>query len=97
MKAVKEAWGGLLKPVFVPASIVIFVMITFSVIYAGTAGFLDKIAVKDVGRYEAGLLKHLRGTGKDLLDDITKNDRKVKGELEDKIKAALTAFAKDFA
>ena len=33
----------------------------------------------------------------DLLDDITKNDRKVKGELEDKIKAALTAFAKDFA
>ncbi|AMY21986.1 MULTISPECIES: BCCT family transporter [Nocardiaceae] len=37
MKAVKEAWGGLLKPVFVPASIVIFVMITFSVIYAGTA------------------------------------------------------------
>ncbi|WP_179276322.1 BCCT family transporter [Rhodococcus sp. 06-235-1A] len=37
MKAVKEAWGGLLKPVFVPASIVIFVMIAFSVIYAGTA------------------------------------------------------------
>jgi choline/glycine/proline betaine transport protein len=37
VKAVKEAWGGLLKPVFVPASIVIFVMITFSVIYAGTA------------------------------------------------------------
>jgi choline/glycine/proline betaine transport protein len=37
MKAVKEAWGGLLKPVFVPASVVIFVMIAFSVIYAGTA------------------------------------------------------------
>ena len=66
-------------------------------IYAGTSGYLDKVAVKDVGRYEAGLLKHLRSNDKALLDDITKNDRKVKGELEDKIKAALTAFAKDFA
>jgi F-type H+/Na+-transporting ATPase subunit alpha len=66
-------------------------------IYAGTSGMLDKIGVKDVGRFEQGLLKHLRSNGKDLLEDITKNDRKVKGELEDKIKAALNAFAKDFA
>ena len=29
------------------------------VIFAGTNGYLDKIAVKDVARYEAGLLKHL--------------------------------------
>ena len=37
MKAIKEAWGGLLKPVFVPASVVIIGMIAFSVIYASTA------------------------------------------------------------
>ncbi len=67
------------------------------VIYAGTNGYLDKVGVKDVGRYEAGLLKHLRAKNADLLDDITKNDRKVKDELEDKIKAALDAFAADFA
>ncbi|MCC1480687.1 F0F1 ATP synthase subunit alpha [Roseibaca sp. Y0-43] len=67
------------------------------VIYAGTQGYLDKIAVKDVGRYEAGLLAHLRGKHKALLDDMTVNDRKVKGELEDKIRAALDEFAKDFA
>ncbi|MBN2761211.1 MAG: F0F1 ATP synthase subunit alpha [Rhodobacteraceae bacterium] len=67
------------------------------VIYAGTQGYLDKIAVKDVGRYEAGLLSHLRGKHKALLDDMTVNDRKVKGELEDKIRAALDEFAKDFA
>jgi F-type H+/Na+-transporting ATPase subunit alpha len=42
-------------------------------------------------------LQYLRTTGKDVLEDITKNDRKVKGDLEDKIKAALNAFAKDFA
>ncbi|MGR3795940.1 F0F1 ATP synthase subunit alpha [Vannielia sp. SX4] len=67
------------------------------VIYAGTNGYLDKVAVSDVGRFEAGLLAHLRGKHEDLLADITNNDRKVKGELEDKIKAALDEFAKDFA
>ena len=67
------------------------------VIYAGTAGYLDKIAVSDVGRFEAGLLKHLRGAGRALLDDITKNDRKVAGDLEKAIRAQLDAFVKDFA
>ena len=67
------------------------------VIYAGTKGYLDKVAVKDVVRFETGLLAHLRAKNADLLADITDNDRKVKGELEDSIKAALEAFAKDFA
>ncbi|CUH64449.1 ATP synthase subunit alpha [Thalassovita gelatinovora] len=67
------------------------------VIYAGTNGYLDKIDVKDVGRFEAGMLAHLRGKNADLLADITNNDRKVKGELADKIKAALDDFAADFA
>jgi len=67
------------------------------VIFAGTKGYLDGIAVKDVGRYEAGLLKYLRSTRKDLLDWITKEDPKIKGEAEDKIRAALDEFAKTFA
>jgi F-type H+/Na+-transporting ATPase subunit alpha len=67
------------------------------VIYAGTAGYLDKVPVKDVGRYEAGLLKHLRTTGKALLADITTKDRKVAGDLEKAIRAEIDAFAKDFA
>ena len=67
------------------------------VIYAGTKGYLDKVAVKDVARFEAGLLKHLRTNAKDVLDMITKEDPKIKGEAEDKIKAAIDAFAKDFA
>ncbi len=67
------------------------------VIYAGTKGYLDKIAVKDVNRFEAGLLAHLRSQNADLLADITNNDRKVKGELDDAIKAAIEAFSKDFA
>ncbi|MCK0121738.1 F0F1 ATP synthase subunit alpha [Loktanella sp. F6476L] len=67
------------------------------VIFAGTNGYLDKVDVKDVGRFEAEMLKHLRANNADLLADITDNDRKVKGELADKVKAALDAFAKDFA
>ena len=67
------------------------------VIFAGANGFLDKIAVKDVGRYEAGLLKHLRTKGAALLADITSKDRKVTGDLEKAIRAELDAYAKDFA
>ena len=67
------------------------------VIYAGTSGYLDKVAVKDVTRFEAGLLKHLRTKGKAVLDDITADDRKVAGDLEKAIRAELDAFAKDFA
>jgi F-type H+-transporting ATPase subunit alpha len=65
-------------------------------IYAGTKGYLDNIEVADVGRYETGLVAHLRSNNSELLNDITNNDRKVKGELEDSIKAALDTFSKDF-
>ena len=67
------------------------------VIFAGTNGYLDKVDVKDVGRFEAGLLAHLRGKHQDLLDWITNEDPKIKGDAADKIKAALDAFAADFA
>ena len=67
------------------------------VIFAGTKGYLDKIAVGDVGRFEQGLLSHLRGKHKDLLDYITVEDPKIKGEAEDRIRAALDEYANDFA
>jgi len=67
------------------------------VIYAGVNGYLDKLDVKDVGRFEAGMLAHLRGKHQDLLDHITNDDPKIKGDAEDKIKAALDAFSADFA
>ena len=67
------------------------------VIFAGTNGYLDNIDVSEVGRFEQGLLKHLRANAADLLADIANNDRKVKGDLEDSIRAALDAFAADFA
>ncbi len=67
------------------------------IIYSGIKGYLDGIVVRDVGRFERGLLNHLRGNHQDLLDDITNNDRKVAGELEDGIKAAIDGFAEGFS
>ena len=67
------------------------------VLYAGTNGYLDNIAVSDVGRFEAGLLAHMRGNAQDVLDFISKEDPKIKGEAEDKVKAAVEDFAKSFA
>jgi len=67
------------------------------VIFAGTNGYLDKVDLNDVGRYEAGLLAHLRGKHQDLLDWITTEDPKIKGDAADRVKAALDEFAADFA
>ena len=66
------------------------------VIHSGTSGFLDKIEIGDVVRFERGLIGHLRANCQDLLADITENDRKVQGELKDKINAAITEFAASF-
>jgi len=68
-----------------------------AVIFAGIKGYLDKLPVRDVGRFEAGLLKHLRSNRKDILDWITNDDPKIKGDAEDKLKAAIDEFAKTFA
>ena len=66
-------------------------------IFAGTNGYLDKISVSEVGRFEAGLLTNLRGKHSDLLEYITKEDPKIKGEAADKISSVLDEFSADFA
>ncbi len=68
------------------------------IIFAGTNGYLDKIDVKDVGRFEAGLLTFLRTKKADFLQWITDEDPKFKGgEPVEKMKAALDEFASTFA
>jgi len=67
------------------------------VIFAGTNGYLDGIGVNEVGRYEAGLISHLRNNHADLLSFITNDDPKIKGDAEAKIRAALDEYAADFA
>ncbi len=67
------------------------------VIFAGVNGYLDKIAVGDIKRFEAGLLNHMRSKHKDVMDWITNEDPKIKGDAADKLKAAIDTFASDFS
>ncbi len=66
-------------------------------IYAGTNGYLDKVDVSQVGSFETGFLAHIRGKHASLLEHITKEDPKIKGEIEDKIRSALDEYTADFA
>jgi len=67
------------------------------VIFAGTNGYLDNVEVSDVGNWEAALLKHMHANHADILDWITNDDPKIKGDAADKLKAALDGFAADYA
>jgi F-type H+-transporting ATPase subunit alpha len=67
------------------------------VIFAGTQGFLDKIPVGDVGRFEKGLLTHLRTKHADVLEWLTKEDPKIKGEAADRLKSVIEGYARGFA
>ena len=66
------------------------------VLYAGTHGYLDELPVNKVGAFEAGLLRHMHGSASDVLDWISNDDPKIKGEAEDRLKAAIDGFAKSF-
>jgi F-type H+-transporting ATPase subunit alpha len=63
-----------------------------AIIYAATNGFLDTLPVSDCRRYEKELLSWLERSRKGLLDEIQEK-KDLKGELGDKLKAALTEFA----
>ena len=62
------------------------------VIFAGTKGYLDKIAVRDVGRFESGLLSSMRERAPDILSGI-----RTEKALTDAILAKLKGFLDDFA
>ena len=55
------------------------------VIFAGTHGYLDKLPVRDVGRFERGLLAHMRNSEAGVLDKIRNEDQKIAGEIEKEI------------
>ncbi len=67
-----------------------------AVIFAGVNGYLDKLAVNQVGRFEQGLLTHMRTDGRAVLDAIRK-DKQLSDELRGKLKAEIDTFAKNFA
>ncbi|MFC5387282.1 F0F1 ATP synthase subunit alpha [Aquamicrobium segne] len=67
-----------------------------AVIFAGVNGYLDTLAVTSVGRFEQGLLSHLRTVGKEVLEAI-RQEKALSDDLRTKLKAEVDAFAKTFA
>ena len=67
-----------------------------AVIFAGVNGYLDKLTVAEVSKFEHGLLAHMRSDGKAVLDAIRK-EKALSDDLRDKLKAQIDAFAKNFA
>ena len=66
------------------------------VIFAGTKGYLDGIAVSDVETYEARLLETLRSSGQGLLDRLAE-EKKISDELEAKLREFIGDFTNGFA
>lgn len=62
-----------------------------AVIFAGTKGYLDQVAVADVSNYEIKLLADLRSGGKSILNAIDE-----KQKIDDKIEADLKAYLEKF-
>jgi F-type H+-transporting ATPase subunit alpha len=65
-------------------------------IFAGTQGFIDKIDVGAVTRYEAALLSYLRSEHGDILKTI-RDTKALDDDTAKKLKDALTEFGKTFA
>ena len=91
--------GGILTDLlkqkqFVPMSTAEEVVI----IYAGVRGYLDKIAQKEIGRFEEGWVAHVKSSHADILDIIT-NEKEISTATDTKIKSALEEFIaqNDFA
>jgi F-type H+-transporting ATPase subunit alpha len=66
------------------------------VIYAGTRGYLDGVAVADIGRFESELLARLHSQHADLLEAI-RTQKTLNDELEGRLKAVLDGFVATFA
>jgi F-type H+-transporting ATPase subunit alpha len=66
------------------------------VIFAGVNGYLDRLAIAQVGKFESGLLAHMRSEGKEVLDTI-RREKAISDELRASLKQHIDSFAKNFA
>ena len=67
-----------------------------AVIFAGVNGYLDKLALTQVGKFEQGFLSYLRSEGKAILDAI-RTEKAISDDTKAKLKSALDSFTKSFA
>ena len=66
------------------------------VLFAGAKGFVDGVAVENIGRYEQELLRHVRGGHADLLA-VIRDEKAISDATEARLREVLGAFTKSFA
>jgi F-type H+-transporting ATPase subunit alpha len=64
-------------------------------IFAGVRGYLDKIDVRDITRFEVAMLDEIRSSGADILDAI-RSEKDISEDTENKLKTFLDGFAAAF-
>ncbi len=64
-----------------------------AIIYAGTQGFLDKVAVEDVKEFEAEFIKYMRDSHSDLLEEISSSGVM---QNEEKFSKVTADYVQDF-
>jgi len=67
-----------------------------AVIYAGVNGYLDSLPVSGVGKFERGLLSHLKANHADILTAIA-TEKALSDDLRSRLKAAIDGFKKTYA
>jgi F-type H+-transporting ATPase subunit alpha len=67
-----------------------------AVIFSGVKGYLDKVAIGDVGRFEAGLLDHLRSNNQKILDTI-RDEKALSDATSDSLAEAIEVYGKTFS
>ncbi len=79
------------QPQFAPLSVTEQVIS----IFAGTRGYLDKLAVDDIGKFEAALLSSIKANGKEIVSAI-ENDGQIKPETEKSLIAFIENLLRTF-
>ncbi len=67
-----------------------------ALIFAGVRGYLDKIAVGDIGRFEKQALSELRAKGMSILDAI-RSEKEISKKTDEQLVKFFDDFAKTFA
>ncbi len=65
-------------------------------IFAGVRGYLDGVDLREITRFEQGLLSEIRAKGSDILEAI-RNDKDLGKETDEKLTKFIDAYAKTFA
>jgi F-type H+-transporting ATPase subunit alpha len=65
-------------------------------LFAGVRGYLDKLDVNKIGRFEAQLLMELKAKAPEILNAV-RNDREIKPDVEKQLIAFLDSLVKSFA